>query len=553
MRLANFFYPQKNLARCLTLATFILHSFAGSSFAEDPIKAKTQTVSATVFLQGAQVRAKASVRVPAGSSTARLIGLPANMAINTIQVRVEGGVLLSINPRIDYLSDQPKSEREKVLADSIDLVALYVEKTHSEVYALEREYEMILANKMVGGANSGLKAADLNAVADVFRKRLLEVANLATVARRLEKRGNERLARLQSELNAISAKRNQHQGYVDIELTTNEAKEINFFVQYFTPAAGWTPVYDIRVADTKGKVELALKAQAQNNTGLNWDKIPLTFSTGKPNSDGTVPMYTPYYISLTPPQVVYSRQNAPVSVNASSQADDMASGAAYKSMELFDAKSNFQQTDYQQQLVSTEYTTQSPYSLPSDGQVHTVGLRSDLVEATYQHVAYPRVNKDVFLTARMTGWEKLDLIPAVANVYFNNTSVGTTFLNPDNTIDTLRIGLGIDQRVTVKREILRDPSNKPAIATNRIRDVRIRIQLRNNRSEPIDLLLIDQAPLAMTNEIEIKVDPITKGEYDKESGKASWRLNLEPRGEAQRELHYTVKWPKGKPLSGLNP
>ena len=147
----------------------------------------------------------------------------------------------------------------------------------------------------------------------------------------------------------------------------------------------------------------------------------------------------------------------------------------------------------------------------------------------------------------------MDLIPAVANVYFNNTSVGTTFLNPDNTIDTLRIGLGIDQRVTVKREILRDPSNKPAIATNRIRDVRIRIQLRNNRSEPIDLLLIDQAPLAMTNEIEIKVDPITKGEYDKESGKASWRLNLEPRGEAQRELHYTVKWPKGKPLSGLNP
>ena len=71
-----------------------------------------------------------------------------------------------------------------------------------------------------------------------------------------------------------------------------------------------------------------------------------------------------------------------------------------------------------------------------------IGVQSHEVAATYKHYTTPKRDKDAFLYARTTGWEDLNLLPGDANVFFEGTFVGQSYLQLDIPKDTLEISLG---------------------------------------------------------------------------------------------------------------
>ena len=52
--------------------------------------------------------------------------------------------------------------------------------------------------------------------------------------------------------------------------------------------------------------------------------------------------------------------------------------------------------------------------------------------ATYQYYVTPKLDRDAFLTAQVTNWEQYNLLSGEANLFFEGTYLGKTYLNTQN-------------------------------------------------------------------------------------------------------------------------
>ena len=161
----------------------------------------------------------------------------------------------------------------------------------------------------------------------------------------------------------------------------------------------------------------------------------------------------------------------------------------------------------------------------------------------------PKIDKDAFLVAEATGWERLNLLQGEANVYFENTFVGKSILDPGQTSDTLRFSMGRDRGIRIERTKESDYSARRAIGSNQTQSVAWKFSVRNTRPEPVVLTLADQLPVSRNSAIAVSAEELSGGQLDKESGIVTWRLELKPGEQRELRLRYAVKYPKGRSLT----
>lgn len=215
----------------------------------------------------------------------------------------------------------------------------------------------------------------------------------------------------------------------------------------------------------------------------------------------------------------------------------------------FDAESAVMEVEQTQNQLGYEFEIRQPYTTPSDGKSVAAEIGRFDLTAAYAYRSTPKIDKDAFLVAEATGWEKLNLLQGEANVYFENTFVGKSILDPGQTSDTLRFSMGRDRSIRIERTKENDYSSRRAIGSNQTQTVAWKFTVRNTRPEPVVLTLTDQLPVSRNSTIAVSAEELSGGRLDKESGIVAWRLELKP-GE-QRELHlrYAVKYPKGRSLA----
>ena len=215
----------------------------------------------------------------------------------------------------------------------------------------------------------------------------------------------------------------------------------------------------------------------------------------------------------------------------------------------FDAESAVMEVEQTQNQLGYEFEIRQPYTIPSDGKSVAAEIGRFDLPAAYIYQSTPKIDKDAFLVAEATGWERLNLLQGEANVYFENTFVGKSILDPGQTSDTLRFSMGRDRSIRIERTKENDYSSRRAIGSNQTQTVAWKFTVRNTRPEPVVLTLTDQLPVSRNSTIAVSAEELSGGRLDKESGIVAWRLELKP-GE-QRELHlrYAVKYPKGRSLA----
>ena len=212
-------------------------------------------------------------------------------------------------------------------------------------------------------------------------------------------------------------------------------------------------------------------------------------------------------------------------------------------------ESEAMEVEQTQTQLGYEFEIRQPYTIPSDGKSVAAEIGRFDLPAAYIYQSTPKIDKDAFLVAEATGWEKLNLLQGEANVYFENTFVGKSILDPGQTSDTLRFSMGRDRSIRIERTKENDYSSRRAIGSNQTQTVAWKFTVRNTRPEPVVLTLTDQLPVSRNSTIAVSAEELSGGRLDKESGIVAWRLELKP-GE-QRELHlrYAVKYPKGRSLA----
>jgi hypothetical protein len=197
-----------------------------------------------------------------------------------------------------------------------------------------------------------------------------------------------------------------------------------------------------------------------------------------------------------------------------------------------------------ERATSFEFAISVPYTIPSDGKNHQVGVQEKELTSTYKYYCTPKLDLDAFLFAQVTGWEGLNLLAGPAYIYFEGTYVGESLLDLAGVGDTLDISLGRDKGVTVQRTKRKDFSQRQVVGGKRVESVGWEIAVRNNKAQPIDLVITDQYPVAVRSEIEVKLDDNGGAQVNTEKGFLTWKLKVEPRTNQKWTFGYSVKVPK---------
>ena len=280
-------------------AIFIATSI--SVFAEKEIKVKAKINSATVYLQGAEINNRFNAALPQGSSTVIVEGLPANLNQQTLQVGSIAGITIqSTEYRINYLNQNQKTVRQKMLEDSLEILNNANLKLENQRNVDNEIMSVLDSNKKVGGINNGLSVVELQKLLELYAKKSTEIkADIFEIDQK-EKKLNEKIGNINNQLAEENAKKSQPTGEVVLQVLANAATNADFNMSYVNANAGWTPIYDLRCENVQSKIKLYYKAQVWNNTGLAWNDVKLTISTGNPNDLFDIQMHITVMLLLLP-------------------------------------------------------------------------------------------------------------------------------------------------------------------------------------------------------------------------------------------------------------
>ncbi|MFL5765318.1 MAG: mucoidy inhibitor MuiA family protein [Bacteroidia bacterium] len=196
-------------------------------------------------------------------------------------------------------------------------------------------------------------------------------------------------------------------------------------------------------------------------------------------------------------------------------------------------------------IVSTEFAIEQAYSIPSDPKNISVSIQSINTNAKYQYYCAPRLDKDVFLTAQLIDWEQYNLLEGQANVFFEGTFIGNTFLDTRYLVDTLEISLGRDKGVKVERKKSKDYNKRQVIGSDNIASRDWDITIRNAKQQPVDILIEDQFPVSADGKVTVTPEEYSGGKLNETTGVVSWPLKMDPSSTKELQLRYKVKYPKG--------
>ncbi len=198
--------------------------------------------------------------------------------------------------------------------------------------------------------------------------------------------------------------------------------------------------------------------------------------------------------------------------------------------------------------TNVEFEIKKPYSIKSDNKSYSVDMQFYDLPAIYQYYCVPKIDKDAFLIAKVIDWEKYNLLEGEANIFFEDTYIGKTLLDMRYAGDTLEISLGRDKNVSVKREKLKDYTTKQFLGNKKEETRGWKTVVKNNKSQAINMVIVDQVPVSTLEEIEVKLQKISGAKHESDKGEIKWEFTLEPSKKKEFELKYSVKYPKFRKL-----
>ena len=198
--------------------------------------------------------------------------------------------------------------------------------------------------------------------------------------------------------------------------------------------------------------------------------------------------------------------------------------------------------------TTVDYEIKTPYSIKSDNKSYTVAIDKYSLPAYYQYYSVPKINKDVFLIAHISDWEKYNLLEGEANIFFEDTYIGKSLLDVRYAVDTLKISLGVDKNVKVDRVKSKEFTKKQFIGSKKQEFIAWDISVKSNKSQQINMLIFDQIPVSTLDEIKIEVLKSSGAKISSTTGTLKWEFKLNSNERKKFQLKYSVKYPKNKNL-----
>lgn len=526
--------------------------FPLSTLAQQQIKSKSVLESVTVYNYGAQLTHKGKINLPAGTSELVINNISGRINENSIQVGVSSGVtILAVQFNKDFLNADAMNPEIKKLNDSVKVIKNELSKTKNAKTIEEQTLVLLDENRKSGGYNNGTNVVELAKLAEYYRSKNNEVRNAISSLTLIEEKQSQRLNALEQQIVELRNSPNQQLGQLVLQVMAKENVDANYNISYVAPNANWAASYDIKAISILNPLGVVYKAAITQNTGLDWKKVKLSLSTGNPNYNITAPVLNPWFVSTYQPQQIRIRGMSTANMmNDTQMLNEVVVSSNLKGkVEGISTVNNY--TSVNETQLGVTFNIDIPYDVNSDNKPHTVAFKEYEVPAKYKYYAAPKVSSDAYLLADVTDWEKLNLQAGNANIIFEGTYTGKSYIDPANILDTLSLSLGRDKKIIITKEKQADYSSTKFVGTNKKQVFTYLIKIRNTKKEAIDLSLKDQYPLSTQSDIEIELLEDSGAEVNKENGMLSWQLKVAPNETKTIKLSYSVKAPKSKIIAGL--
>lgn len=524
--------------------------------AQQEINSPVQSV--IVYLDGAEVTQSKQVSLAAGRNKIVFTGLSQKLVSKSVQVNISGDVaILSVSDEINYLSKQDDQPRVKQLKDSVQYLNDALIQLRNEKDAFVTEKNLLVENKNISGKDKALSVAELKAIADFYRLRIREINDEVGKIEKKDRKLNEVLVKANQQLNELNARFNTPMAEVSILLMTSTKITSNIELKYIVTDAGWAPSYDLKAEDVNKPIELKYRAKVFNNTGVDWKDVKLRLSTADPMRSASKPVMSEWYLNYdqgyNKSGISNMRQMKSEAMNQSFDGyiQNVAPGALAKTYKP-QKEAQLQSPQYEQIQVSelsADFEIKTAYTIPADSKPYIVDVTTYNLPATFQHFSSPKIDRDAFLIARITGWEDLDLVEGPANVYYGGTYVGQSYIQTRSVDDTLDLSLGRDNKIIVTRTKQKDFSTQKFIGSTKKEAYAYEIAIKNNRKTPIQIEINDQLPISQQGDITVEEIELSKAEKDVITGKLTWKYTLQPDEMKKLNLSFAIKYPKNKTIT----
>ena len=527
------------------ILTFLFLSISMTSFAQEKeVKVDSKITEVMVYLNGASVHRTATINVGAGRTKLKFSGLSVGLDANSIQAAVTGNAkIISISKENDFLNNKRQNKRIVVLKDSLESIQMQLEKLQSDKGVYEQEKKLLTDNSSRIGEGGGVKIAELIAATSFYRTKIKELNDKLFTMNQEERRLSTLIAQYNAQLTELNAKDKVPTSNILLIVDAPTSSQAKIDLIYLVGVAAWVPKYDIRTSGADSPIHFEYRAEIFNGTGEDWEKVKLTLSTADPSRKMEKPSLEAWGLDFSYNKRGKVRQttasggegrlnNMQMRVDLNGSVVNRQVAVEYSEIEVSE--------------VSAEFSIKEITSIPSDGLPYIVDVNEYDLPASYNYYCVPKIDKDVFLIGKVTGWESLNLIEGDANVYIDDTYVGKSSVNTETSSDTLEFFLGRDRKVVVSRVKKQDYGEEKFIGSNRKESFMYAIDVRNTNSTPIDIELIDQVPIAQESEIEVNVKEISGAAKDDLSGKLTWKLTIKPAETKKISISFSVKYPRNK-------
>lgn len=515
----------------------------------------------TVYRSGAKVSSVATVRVPAGNSEVVFENLSPYFNPASLQVKIAGTPeLISAVFLLKKPGPGPEHPRAAGLRDSLVLLSDEMVRINDERQVLTTETNVINSKTDQVGTISGtpatrtLTVAELRELTTFYRQRLLEIKGRLLELVIQERKTNELYRKLQETLQRLQPNTANQTGEIILKIDAPAAQSVEITCTYLITNAGWTPLYDLRSEGLDKALRLIYKANVHNQSGFDWKNVQLHLSTANPLVNNNRPIMTPVFVDFRPIHVAYQyNQNVTKDVvtynMAQVQTTDVARSAGAPGMPMEEVVIDEPAPDGGADNLIATFDLAKPQTILADGEENVITVDEQTLAAEYEYHAVPKLDPAVFLLAKIADYGKYNLLPGTANIFYQETYVGQTFVNPQTVADTLLISLGRDEQITIKRVQPKDFTERKKIFNSSVRETyTYEIAVKNNKSVPIRLEILDQVPVSKQKEIEVNLEEKGGAEYTEAFGKLKWELNIPANQSKKVRFSYSVKYPKDKPV-----
>ena len=372
---------------------------------------------------------------------------------------------------------------------------------------------------------------------------------------------SEELIKLQAELEQLRAARPRQRYEARLEVEALSAGEFAVELSYVVGRAGWRPLYDVRLLEPQREggasaVVLTALAEINQNTGQDWAGVALTVSTARPALNQRVPELKPWYVDVPPPPQPMPRMHARA----------MAKGAAAESAEMFTADAmpamlmaappavaaEVDVAEVQDSGTAVSFAVSGSIDIPGDGTPHKTTIGRHELTPQLDFLAVPRHTDAVFRRAKLTNATGAPLLPGPINLYVGDEYIGQNRLEYTPGGAEVELVLGVEERITVKRELVRREVDKRLL-----RDVRqvvygYEIKLENLLATAARVTVQDQYPVSRHEQIKVRLDRVAPEPVEQsELHLLKWQLDLAAAEKKTIRYEYQVEHPRALQVVGL--